>query len=119
MYIYISEIFIQNSHELRIDLNVKENCRGMSAFYLACANGHDKVVQMMLNHIESVEDEYPLEPHHSALGFFGKLKRLSCIIYAVTGAMSLVIISISIFFIIELCLSINDEEKYCMTLYSK
>ena len=42
----------------------------------------------------------------------GRLKRLSCAIDTVTGAMSLVIISISIFFIIELCLSIDDEEKY-------
>ena len=70
-------MLMQKSDEFNIDLNVKD-IHGYTAFHLACVNGEEKVVEMMINKAKYFELDLEVEDNYGNTGY--ELAKDSCAI---------------------------------------
>ena len=59
---------LQNSKEFKIDLNAKTN-NGETAFYLACASGHIKIVEMIIDNAKFLKMDLMSKNNNGSTGF--------------------------------------------------
>ena len=61
-------MIMRSSSKLKIDLNTTDNC-GLTAFHLACRNGHIRIIDMMIEWSESLELDLKAEDRDGKTGY--------------------------------------------------
>ena len=61
-------MIMRSSSKLKIDLNTTDNC-GLTAFHLACRNGHIRIIGVMIEWSESLELDLKAVDRHGKTGY--------------------------------------------------